>query len=209
MPVFAQVTVAVQSNEWTVQHDLPVMVYQDDTYLGISSTTNANGDVHFWLPAGSYRFMAEQFGQAFFTAPGETLTAPDRTWTYILVVGTVNGVAKQTINYTYDDLNRLNAADYASGAYFHSGYDAVGAWARIGWLRSLVIRFSCLAWSFETAQVRVVRRFYPDSSGINIDYTGRIPYNIFNCFFNQHIISIGGLPGRGSQQAAGPGEISA
>ena len=31
-----------------------------------------------------------------------------------------------TIDYTYDTLYRLTAADYSSGEYFHYTYDAVG-----------------------------------------------------------------------------------
>jgi YD repeat-containing protein len=31
-----------------------------------------------------------------------------------------------TINYTYDGLSRLTAADYSSGDYYHYAYDAVG-----------------------------------------------------------------------------------
>jgi hypothetical protein len=31
-----------------------------------------------------------------------------------------------TIDYTYDPLYRLTAADYSSGDYFYYGYDAVG-----------------------------------------------------------------------------------
>ena len=32
----------------------------------------------------------------------------------------------RTITYTYDPLNRLTAADYDDGTYFHYNYDAVG-----------------------------------------------------------------------------------
>jgi hypothetical protein len=31
-----------------------------------------------------------------------------------------------TLNYDYDDLYRLTAADYSTGDYYHYGYDAVG-----------------------------------------------------------------------------------
>lgn len=36
------------------------------------------------------------------------------------------GVEEITIDYTHDPLNRLTAADYSDGTYFHYQYGAVG-----------------------------------------------------------------------------------
>jgi len=107
-----------------------VQVYSAGTPTGKAGQTDARGQVSFVLADGEYQFRAEYDGSVAWSeacqVPGcETASlsvspaAPDRV---------------VTITYTYDDLYRLEAADYASagsaqastGDFYRYAYDAVG-----------------------------------------------------------------------------------
>jgi RHS repeat-associated protein len=61
--------------------------------------------------------------------PSATATptfTPSLTATATLVLTPPSSSGPVTINYTYDPLNRLTAADYSTGDYYHYTYDPVG-----------------------------------------------------------------------------------
>jgi RHS repeat-associated protein len=53
-------------------------------------------------------------------------TLPGCATAAVTIPGGQSGPTNVTINYTYDPLYRLTAADYSDGKYFHYDYDAVG-----------------------------------------------------------------------------------
>lgn len=93
---------------------------------GISGTTDAEGHVTFDLPEGTYRFKAEQYSLPFWSNTANHCSVPTCTTASVTVLGSGYSANDQTITYTYDDLNRLTAADYDNGLYYHYAYDAIG-----------------------------------------------------------------------------------
>jgi RHS repeat-associated protein len=97
-----------------------------DTYTGYSGVTDSFGKISFPLFEGSYKFLTEQYGLSFWSDAGVVCTVPTCTTALITVLGSTYTATDTTINYTYDDLNRLTAADYNNGMYYHYEYDAAG-----------------------------------------------------------------------------------
>jgi len=58
------VTISVLDEHSTPYADLPVYVFNGDAYTGFNGTTDANGQVMFTLPDGSYRFRADLRGHS-------------------------------------------------------------------------------------------------------------------------------------------------
>ncbi len=127
------VTVNVQSQTGDPYPDLPVYAFSADSYTGFHGTTDENGQVSLTLPQGDYRFRADYTlsgtgdGVHFWSGESDHCTVPGCLEVTVELPGG-GGSAPQsvTIDYTYDPLYRLTAADYDSGEYFHYSYDAVG-----------------------------------------------------------------------------------
>ncbi len=62
----------------------------------------------------------------FWSGNENSCSLPGCTAGSVTVPGGQSGPTNVTINYTYDPLDRLTAADYSDGKYFHYSYDAVG-----------------------------------------------------------------------------------
>ncbi len=119
------VTVSVENHAGTAYPDLPVYAFVGDTYTGFNGTSDAEGNVVFTLPVGEYRFRADLDGVQFWSGEVATCTVPGCTEDLVPIPGgTVE--TDVTIDYTYDPLYRLTAADYSTGEFFHYTYDAVG-----------------------------------------------------------------------------------
>jgi RHS repeat-associated protein len=119
------VTVSVLDQAGTPYPDLPVYAFSGDTYTGFNGTSDAEGNVIFTLPTGDYRFRADLDGVQFWSGEVATCTIPGCTEDTVTIPGgTIE--TDVTIDYTYDPLYRLTAADYSSGKFFHYIYDAVG-----------------------------------------------------------------------------------
>ena len=125
-PVYGQVTITAQSGAGKGQPDLPVYVFNEATYTGLSGVTGADGKVTLWIPAGSYRFRADQFNLQFFSSETNHCTVPECTAAVVSTLGMQQVVTEQTIDYTYDPLNRLTGASYDDGSSYAYTYDAVG-----------------------------------------------------------------------------------
>jgi RHS repeat-associated protein len=126
VPVFADVTVTVVDRDQETQPNLTVYAYDGETYSGASGTTDGYGNVHLMLPEGGYRFRADQYNLPFWSNATNDCTVPTCTTATVTVLGSGYSANDQTISYTYDNLNRLTAADYDNGLYYHYTYDAVG-----------------------------------------------------------------------------------
>ena len=79
---------------------------------GYNGTTDTSGHVTFTLPQGSYRFRADLNGTQFWSSTQNDCTVPGCTTATVTLP---SSIAQQTvtINYTYDALNRLTAANYS------------------------------------------------------------------------------------------------
>jgi YD repeat-containing protein len=126
VPVYGQVTVTTQSSAGLGQADLPVYAFNGDTYTGISGVTGKDGKTILWLPAGDYRFRADQFNLQFFSGDENSCTVPGCTTAVVNTLGIQQKSVDQTIDYTYDPLGRLTNANYDDGRYYTYTYDAVG-----------------------------------------------------------------------------------
>jgi YD repeat-containing protein len=120
------VTITAQSSAGLGQAGLSVYAFNGTTYTGISGVTDDTGAVTLWLPAGDYRFRADQFGLQFYSADENHCSVPTCTTASVVTLGIQQDTVQQTITYTYDPLGRLTAADYDSGKYYNYTYDAVG-----------------------------------------------------------------------------------
>ncbi|MGD8456603.1 MAG: RHS repeat-associated core domain-containing protein [Anaerolineales bacterium] len=118
-------TVTVQSQLETPYPDLNVYVFDGESYTGFNGTTNEYGQVVFTLPEGSYRFRADLNGTHFWSGEENHCTIPGCESAVVELPGAFYAETA-TIDYTYDPLYRLTAADYDTGLYFHYTYDAVG-----------------------------------------------------------------------------------
>jgi len=126
VPRYAQVTVTAANRIGEPQRDLPVYAFNGSTYTGLSGVTGRDGKTTLWLPEGNYRFRADQFDMQFWSGQENHCTVPGCTTAVVTVLGLVSPQVTQTITYTYDPLNRLTAADYDTGEYYHYTFDAVG-----------------------------------------------------------------------------------
>jgi RHS repeat-associated protein len=124
-------TLTVQDTDGAPKAGLPVYAFTlsgtgaGDTYTGYNGTTDANGQTLFTLPQGDYRFRADYDGVQFWSSEGNSCSLPGCTQDTVRLPGGA-GVGTVTIDYNYDPLYRLIAADYDTGDYFHYTYDAVG-----------------------------------------------------------------------------------
>ena len=127
IPIFHQVSVLVVDRDQEPQPDISVYVYDGENYTGASGGTDADGKFYAWIPEGkSYRFRADQYGLAYWSGAENHCATPTCNAVTITALGFDYTASDQTIEYTYDDLNRLTAADYDTGLYYHYTYDAVG-----------------------------------------------------------------------------------
>jgi RHS repeat-associated protein len=117
--------VTVQSQTGSPYPDLPVYVFSGESYTGFNGTSDANGQVVFTLPVGDYRFRSDYDGVQFWSSDVNHCTIPGCLEATVEIPGGV-GEVSVTIDYTYDPLYRLTAADYDTGEFFHYNYDAVG-----------------------------------------------------------------------------------
>ncbi len=118
-------TVTVQSQTGSLYPDLPVYAFNSETYTGFNGTSDANGQVVFTLPVGDYRFRSDYDGVQFWSGGVNHCTIPGCLEVLVEIPGGT-GEVDVTIDYTYDPLYRLTAADYDTGEFFHYTYDAVG-----------------------------------------------------------------------------------
>jgi RHS repeat-associated protein len=118
-------TVTVQSQTGSPYPDLPVYAFDGESYTGYHGTSDANGQVVFTLPQGDYRFRADYDGVQFWSGQANHCTIPGCLEALVEIPGGA-GAVSVTIDYTYDPLQRLTAADYSTGEFFHYSYDAVG-----------------------------------------------------------------------------------
>jgi RHS repeat-associated protein len=126
VPVFAEVEVTVTDRDHEIQPNLTVYAYDGETYTGASAVTDSSGKVKLTLPEGNYRFRADQYDLQFWSNTNNHCAVPACAAASVTVLGADYTAGDQTITYTYDPLNRLTAADYDSGTYYHYTYDAVG-----------------------------------------------------------------------------------
>ena len=120
------VAVTVTDSESTPLAGLPVYAFDGETYTGYSRTANESGQAVFTLPAGNYRFRTELDGQEFWSDTQNHCAIPGCLDASIQLPTAPSQTLVTTINYGYDALNRLTAADYDSGVFFHYAYDEVG-----------------------------------------------------------------------------------
>ena len=89
--------------------------------------TDEAGAVSLWLPEGEYRFRADFLDFAFWSGTEDHCAVPGCDVTLITTYARgTNPRMNQTIDYSYDGLYRLIAANYDSGDAFLYQYDAVG-----------------------------------------------------------------------------------
>jgi RHS repeat-associated protein len=117
------VTVHNQVNEPFA--DLNVYAFDGTVYTGYHGVTDGVGKVSLTLPQGAYRFRADYNGVQFWSGEENSCLIPSCESAVVYLPG---GLVETdvTIDYTYDPLNRLTAADYNDGTYFHYAYDLVG-----------------------------------------------------------------------------------
>ena len=123
--VTVPVTVTVASQTGDPYPDLNVYVFDGEDYTGYNGVSDASGEVVFTLPEGSYHFRADYNGVQFWSDVVNHCTLPGCTEATVEIPGGL-GTTEVTIDYTYDPLNRLTAADYDDGTFFYYAYDAVG-----------------------------------------------------------------------------------
>lgn len=105
--------------------------------------TGADGKVTLWIPAGSYRFRADQFDLQFFSGETNHCTVPECTAATVSTLGMQQVVTEQTIDYTddangnlladgtktytYNYSNRLTNVTFGTDAYQHVYKDSATA----------------------------------------------------------------------------------
>jgi len=120
------VVVTVTGMDGTPFAGLPVYAFDGETYIGYSRTANENGQATFTLPVSNYRFRTELGGEEFWSGEQNHCTIPGCLEAAIQLPFAPPQTLTTTIAYSYDALNRLTAADYDSGTFFHYTYDEVG-----------------------------------------------------------------------------------
>jgi RHS repeat-associated protein len=123
--VTVPVTVTVAGENGDPYPDLDVYAFDGETYTGFHGVTDESGEVVFTLPEGDYRFRTDYDGVQFWSNTENHCTLPGCTEAGVAIPGGL-GHEEVTIDYSYDPLNRLTAADYSNSEYFHYQYDAVG-----------------------------------------------------------------------------------
>jgi RHS repeat-associated protein len=103
-----------------------VYAFDGTTYKGYSGTSGKDGQVTFTLPQGNYRFRGELNGTQFWSSAENACALPGCANAAITLPGGNTSRSAVTINYTYDGLSRLTAADFNSGDYYHYAYDSAG-----------------------------------------------------------------------------------
>lgn len=103
--------------------NMTVDVYSGTEYVGRTGTTGADGKVSFTLPDGEYRFRVEYAGTEYWSA---VCQVPGCESSEITILDGSGAQSEVTIDYEYDPLYRLTAADYSTGEFYHYTYDAVG-----------------------------------------------------------------------------------
>jgi RHS repeat-associated protein len=103
---------------------IPVYAFIGTTYANKMGVSDINGQVQLTLLPGEYRFRADINGVQFWT--DSIVNVPQSSTARITLPGAEPDVQVNTIDYKYDPLYRLTAADYDSGIYFHYQHDAVG-----------------------------------------------------------------------------------
>jgi len=126
LPVALPVTVKLQDTDGAPKAGLPVYAFSGGAYTGYHGTSDADGQVVFTLPEGDYRFRADYDGVQFWSGMVNHCTIPGCLEALVEIPGGVGGPVSVTIDYSYDPLQRLIAADYSTGEFFHYSYDAVG-----------------------------------------------------------------------------------
>jgi RHS repeat-associated protein len=119
------VTVTVSGENGDPYPDLDVYAFDGETYTGFHGVSDENGQVVFTLPEGDYRFRADYDGVPFWSNTSDHCAVPGCKEAGVAIPGGL-GHEEVTIDYTYDPLNRLTAADYSDETFFHYQYDAVG-----------------------------------------------------------------------------------
>jgi YD repeat-containing protein len=117
--------VTVQGQTHQPYPNLPVYAFDGDNYTGYNGTTDASGHVTFTLPQGSYHFRADFDNVQFWSNTPNDCTLPGCTAGLVTLPGGT-GETTTTIDYTYDPLYRLTAADYSTGDSYRYAYDSVG-----------------------------------------------------------------------------------
>jgi hypothetical protein len=74
--VTVPLTVSVEDTNGAPKEGVPVYVFDGSTYTGFNATTDANGDVTFTLPEGSYRFRSDLNGTQFWSGETDHCTIP-------------------------------------------------------------------------------------------------------------------------------------
>ncbi len=87
--VTGALSVTVVDNYGVLQPGLSVYVYDGTTYTGFTGVTNAEGQVSFTLPQGSYRFRADKAGTQFWSGAANHCTIPGCTSAAITVTASV------------------------------------------------------------------------------------------------------------------------
>ncbi len=110
------VIVTVLNTDNASQAGLKVYAYNGATYTGYSATTNANGQVTFTLPLGSYRFRADLNGTQFWSGAGNSCNIPD--------CGSMSVTVAKPITVTV--LNTDNAIQAGLKVYAYNGTTYTG-----------------------------------------------------------------------------------
>jgi RHS repeat-associated protein len=119
------VTVTVVTETGDPYPGLQVYSFDGEIYTGVAGVSDVNGEVIFTLPEGAYRFRADYNGSPFWSDEVNHCTVPSCSSASVEISEGLE-IYQVTIDYTYDLLNRLIAADYDDGTFFHYTYDAIG-----------------------------------------------------------------------------------
>lgn len=112
---------------------VPLCVFHSTTCAGYHSTTNAGRQVALTLQQNDYRFRPDSQDVQFWSGLANHCTILGCLDALVVIPGGVGGPFSVTIAYTYDPFQRLVAADYSTGDYFHYSYDAVGHPVSLRW----------------------------------------------------------------------------
>jgi RHS repeat-associated protein len=111
--------VTVQDTEGAPKAGLKVYAFNGTTYTGFNSTTNANGQVTFTLPQGSYRFRADLNGTQFWSGASNHCSVPGCGSAGITVTNPVAVTVRDT-----DGDAKPGTKVYAFNGTTYTGYNA-------------------------------------------------------------------------------------